>query len=247
MPAAEGLVALVTGGARRLGAKLVRALAEDGYRVAFSYHESEEQAHQLVDDLGDMDLAAAAYQADLRKESECDALLESVVADLGSIGLLVNNAGLIENADADSADVDHFDRAISLNLRAPYLLSFAVARAMQQGSGGAIVNIASLGGLRPYKNHIPYSVSKAGVIMLTRSLALAFAPSVTVNAVAPGTISLPSDNAAEAKAPLASIPLGSYAAAADVEEAVLYLASAPHITGQILSVDGGAGLGSIPS
>ena len=229
-------LALVTGGARRLGARLVSALAEEGYRVAFSYHGGGVEAESLVDELEAEGFQVAGYGSDLRESSECEALLDSVVADFGAIDLLVNNAGVMLPGGVEDASVEDFDRTMAINLRAPWILSLAAGRRMRETGGGSIVNIASVGGLRPYARHLAYSISKAGLVMLTRALARDLAPAVRVNAIAPGMVDLGDGD------PMPSperVPLGSWANPEDIEDALLYLAEAEQVTGQILAVDGG--------
>jgi NAD(P)-dependent dehydrogenase (short-subunit alcohol dehydrogenase family) len=233
------VLALITGGARRLGARLTRALAEEGYDIAISYHSGEAEAYELVDDLLATGVEAAAFGADLRQPAEAQALIESVESDLGPIGLLVNNAGILLPADVDRASAEDLDRSYELNVRAPYVLSLEVGRRMRARGEGAIVNIASVGGLRPYRRHLSYSVTKAGLVMLTQALAAALAPEVTVNAIAPGTVWLGEDDDTTGKPAPGRIPLGDWGRAEDVEDALVYLASAPYVTGQILAVDGG--------
>lgn len=236
-----GGIALVTGGGRRLGRRLALALASEGYDVAVSYHDSEEGAMAVVDELGELGVRAAAFHADLAKVADCNSLVERVEDELGPLSLLVNNAAVFPHAPAEDADARVFDHTMAVNLRAPYLLALEAGRRMQERGEGSIVNIASVGGLRPYTKHVPYSLSKAGVVMLTRLLSLSFAPEVTVNAIAPGTIWMEGEEeGAAAKPPEESIPLGSYGDSADIEEALLYLAGAPFVTGQVLVVDGGA-------
>ena len=229
-------VALVTGGARRLGAVFVRALAEEGYRVAFSYHKSTKQAETLVDDLVADGHDVAGFAADLRENSECEALLDAVDAEFGRIDCLVNNAGVLIDAGVESAGVEDFDATVAVNLRAPWLLSLGAGRRMRERGGGSIVNIASVGGLRPYSRHLAYSVSKAGLVMLTRALARDFAPEVRVNAIAPGMIDLGEPDSMPSPE---RVPLQSWARAEDLEDALLYLIDANQVTGQILAVDGG--------
>jgi pteridine reductase len=234
-------LALVTGGARRLGARLVRALAEEGYRVAFSYHAGEGDAQALVDELESDGREVAGYAADLREAGECEALIDAVTSDFGPPGLLVNNAGILRDGSVDDASLTDFDQTIAVNLRAPWILSLDVGRRMREAQGGSIVNIVSVGGLRPYSRHLAYSVSKAGLVMLTRGLARDLSPAVRVNAVAPGMIDL---GDADAMPPADRVPLGSWARPEDIEDAVLYLAEASQVTGQILAVDGGWSLSS---
>jgi pteridine reductase len=232
----ESPIALVTGGARRLGATIVRALAEEGFRVSFSYRRSAAEAEQLVDELEAGDLNAAGFECDLREASECAALVETVEADLGPVSLLVNNAGVIHEAGVDSAGADDFDATMAVNLRAPWLLSLDLGRRMRSRGSGSIINIASVGGIRPYSKHLAYSVSKAGLIMLTRGLARDLAPEVRVNAIAPGMIDLGESGGMPARE---RVPLQSWTGPEDIEDAVLYLADAGQVTGQVLAVDGG--------
>jgi NAD(P)-dependent dehydrogenase (short-subunit alcohol dehydrogenase family) len=235
----------VTGGGRRLGRRVALALARDGYDVAITFHGSVQGAQDVVAQLRGLGARAAALQADLRDVAQLRGVIQRAERELGPIELLVNNAAVFTDGDAHSSNLSGFDEAIALNLRAPYALGLDCARAMRARGRGAIVNIASVGGLLPYARHIPYSVSKAGLVMLTRALAVAFAPEVRVNAVAPGTIWIPGEEeGAATKPPAESIPLQSFGTAEDVEQAVLYLARAPFITGEILVVDGGVSLRS---
>ena len=150
---------------------------------------------------------------------------------------LVNNAGILLDAGVDQAGVADFDASIALNLRAPWLLSLGAGRRMRGRGRGVIINIASVGGLRPYSKHLAYSVSKAGMIMLTRGLARDLAPAVRVNAIAPGMVDLGESGSSM---PIADrVPLGRWARPEDLEDALLFLADAAHITGQVLAVDGG--------
>ncbi len=233
------VLALVTGGARRLGARLCRALAEEGFDIAVAYHRSERAAEALVDDLLALGTEAAAFGADLSVAAEAEALVEGVETEMGPIGLLVNNAGILLPADVETASAEDLDASYALHMRAPYVLSLEVGRRMRRRGGGTIVNIASVGGLRPYRQHLSYSVTKAGLVMLTKVLASALAPEVTVNAVAPGTLWLEGEDELEGKPARTRIPLGDYGRSEDVEDAVVYLATAPYVTGQVLAVDGG--------
>lgn len=236
----EPVLALVTGGARRLGAELVRALVAEGFDVAFTYHRSLREAEALVEELETTGAQVGAFETDLRSTTAIDGLVEAVEADFGPIGLLVNNAGVMIPGDVDHAGEADFDAQIALNLRAPYLLSLAVGRRMRARGEGSIVNVASSGGLRPYPKHVAYSVSKAGLIMATQALSLALAPEVTVNAIAPGILWLDeSDDRAPGRPGPERIPAQQYGDGDDVADALLYLATAPYVTGQVIAVDGG--------
>jgi pteridine reductase len=233
---ADRPVALVTGGARRLGARFVRALVEEGFAVAFSYFEGVREAESLVDELGSEGHELMAFAADLRDASECEALIEAVHSEFGVVDCLVNNAGVLGGASSAGAGVEEFDATMAVNLRAPWILSRSIGSRMKARGEGSIINVASVGGLRPYSRHLAYSVSKAGLIMLTRGLARDLAPEVRVNAIAPGMVDL--DDEREMPAP-ERVPLGSWARPEDLEDALLYLVDASYVTGQVLAVDGG--------
>ena len=236
----DPVLALVTGGARRLGADMVRALVAEGFDVAFSYHRSAEAAEELVEELAVTGAQVGAFETDLRSATAIDGLVEAVEADFGPIGLLVNNAGVMIPGDVEHTGEADFDAHVALNLRAPYLLSLAVGRRMRERGEGSIVNVASTGGLRPYAQHMTYSISKAGLLMATKTLALALAPEVTVNAIAPGVLWLDEgDDDAMARPNAERIPMRQYGEADDVADALLYLATAPYVTGQVVCVDGG--------
>ena len=233
------VLALVTGGARRLGERFVRALVDEGFDVAFTFHRSAAQARDLVDELVDTGAEVQAYETDLRSSNAIEALVEAVESEMGPIGLLVNNAGVLRRADVDTSSEIDFDEAIAVNVRAPYLLSLACGRRMRTRGEGCIVNVASVGGLRPYAGHLTYSISKAALVMTTQALALALAPQVTVNAIAPGTLWLDEDDDTAGRPAVDRIPMLEYGEAEDATDALLYLATAPYVTGQVLAVDGG--------
>jgi len=247
MSASGRPLALVTGGGRRLGRSIALALGDAGYDVAISFRSSSNGAREVVDRLQDAGVEAAAYHADLSQVTDCQGLIDAVFGELGPIALLVNNAGVLERVDPEHPDADAFDRAMAVNLRAPYLLSVAAARSMREAGGGCIVQIASLGGFRPYKHHLPYSLSKAGLLQLTRGLAIQFAPDVRVNAIAPGTVELPEQPSELPMPPASRIPLRRHARAEEIAHAVLYLAEAGYVTGQVLRLDGGIGIESAAS
>lgn len=236
----EPVLALVTGGARRLGAEIVRALVTEGFDVAFTYHRSRDEAEALVEELAATGAQVGAYETDLRSSTAIDALVDAVESDMGPLGLLVNSAGLMIPSAVETASEVDFDAHMALNVRAPHLLSLAVGRRMRTRGEGCIVNVASTGGIRPYARHLSYSISKAATLMATRALALALAPEVTVNAVAPGLLWLDeADDEGFARPDPDRIPAQAYGDADDVTDAVLYLATAPYVTGQVLPVDGG--------
>ncbi len=237
--------ALVTGGARRLGKRLALALARDGYDVAITARRESSDSQTTLGALRDAGSASALFLADFAESGACERLSREVEDGFGPIELLVNNAGVFPNSTLEQADERVFDSTMAVNLRTPYLLTAELGRRMRERGSGCIVNLASVGGLRPYANHLPYSLSKAGLVMLTRASALALAPTVRVNAIAPGTIWIDGEESDSVPKPSpASIPLREFGTAEDIEAALTYLASAKFVTGQVMVVDGGASVRS---
>lgn len=235
--------ALVTGGAVRVGRAIVLALLEAGYRVYVHCHTSLEEARALH--AAHPERVAGVVQADL-----CDPHARSLVAD--SVGdrldLLVNSAASYETGDFAERDDDDLRRVLELNLVAPLSLVRRCLPALRAAEG-SVINIVDLGGRHPWLGYLDHCVSKAALETATRALAAELAP-LRVNAVAPGTVSWPADDRAgpdsEARARLrAKVPRGQIGRPADVAQAVCFLASAPHVSGHTLVVDGGslAGLG----
>jgi NAD(P)-dependent dehydrogenase (short-subunit alcohol dehydrogenase family) len=235
-----GRVALVTGGAVRVGREIARALADAGADVAIGYHRSAAEARATVRDLERRGVRALALRADLARPREARALVAATVRSLGRLDVLVNNAALFARTPVPTTTPAQFDRLLAVNLRGPFFVSQAAARAMGR-RGGRIVNIADVGAVRAWPGYVPYGVSKAGVLMLTRGLAAALAPRVQVNAVAPGVVLLPEGfPAATGRRLAARIPMGRHGQPADVAQAVRFFATcSSYVTGQVLFVDGG--------
>jgi len=233
-------VALVTGGARRLGRAFVEALAGRGMRVAVHYGASRADAEAVVATLRDRGSEAECFGADLRNGADAAALPDRVVQRFGQLDVLVNSAAVMERVGVPDATVRHWDDVINLNLRAPFFLAQQAAPHLAK-SRGTIVNIADLGGMEPWPQYAVHSISKAGVIMLTKVLAVALAPDVTVNAIAPGTVLLPDEfDAAKREFLAATTPLQRLGTPADAVNALLYLIErGDFVTGEILVVDGG--------
>jgi pteridine reductase len=235
-----GKVALVTGGAVRVGREIARALAETGADVAIGYRRSAGEARAAVRELEARGVRAVALRADVARPREAYALVTGAVRHLGRLDVLVNNAALFFRTPVLTTTPAQFDRLLAVNLRAPFFASQAAARAMGR-RGGRIINIADVGAVRAWPGYVPYGVSKAGVVMLTRGLAAALAPRIQVNAVAPGVVLLPEGFPRESGRRLAArIPMGRHGRPADVAEAVRFFATcSDYVTGQVLFVDGG--------
>lgn len=232
-------VALVTGAARRLGRAIALGLADSGYHIVVNYQHSREDASETVDQIKNHGQDAIMIQADISAGSDVNRMFEQTIAHFGRLDVLVNNAAVFQQAPLQDITEDMWDQTLDINLKGAFLCAQAAAKIMLSRKCGRIINIASAGGLIPYQNHLPYSVSKAGLIMLTKCLAKACAPNVTVNGVAPGSIEFPGSQP-ELHTPLDRIPLGRLGAADEVVAVVRFLAdAADYITGQVIYIDGG--------
>jgi NAD(P)-dependent dehydrogenase (short-subunit alcohol dehydrogenase family) len=232
----EGRVVVVTGAAKRIGRTIALRLAREGARVAIHYNGSEAEARATASECGEH---AAIFQANLEKVAEIEALFNNVEKRFSRVDALINNAGRFTTIDPLKVSEADWDFIHSVNLKAAFFCAQQAAKRMIAGDGGRIVNISSLGGLRPWSKNAHYNASKAGVIMMTKALAKAFAPKVTVNSVAPGTIVFGEPNDLEARL-IAKTPARRAGSPDDVADAVLFfLTTTSFITGQVIAVDGG--------
>ena len=230
-----GKVILVTGAAKRIGRGIALHLAHAGAHVAIHYSSSENEARETGKECG----RAPLFRANLESVSEIAHMFEEVDRHFGRLDGLVNNAARFATIDPLDITEADWDFIHSVNLKAVFFCCQHGARLMKKSGGGRIVNISSLGGIRPWADHAHYCASKAGVIMLTRALAKAFAPEITVNSVAPGVIPFGALDQ-EAEAMVRATPALRPGTADEIAGAVAYfLASSNFITGQVLAVDGG--------
>ncbi len=235
-----GKTALVTGAARRLGRASALALAQAGANVAITYRSSDRDARKTVADLTAFSVKALALPCDITSETSVRRMIAATVNEFGHLDILVNNAANYETAAFDKISLAQWDAIFASNVRGPFLVSREAHAALAK-SRGKIINMGSLGGLRPWADHAHYCSSKAALHMLTRVMAKALAPQIAVNAVAPGMINLGEKAAAAFMRKMAKkTPMLRNGTANDIAQAVLFFAQAPHfITGQILAVDGG--------
>jgi NAD(P)-dependent dehydrogenase (short-subunit alcohol dehydrogenase family) len=233
-----GKVVLVTGAARRVGRGIALRLAREGARVAIHYGASEAEARRVAEECGGAEL----FQANLEKVAEITSMFEAVASRMGRLDGLVNNAARFTEFDPMDITEADWDFIHSVNLKAVFFCCQQGAKLMRKSGGGRIVNISSLGGLRPWSRHAHYCASKAGVIMLTKALAKALAPGITVNSVAPGVIPFGATDERIDRM-IAATPAKRAGTADEIADAVVFfLKASSFVTGQIMAVDGGLGL-----
>ncbi|MEO7041027.1 MAG: SDR family oxidoreductase [Gemmatimonadaceae bacterium] len=235
----RGKVALVTGGAHRVGRALSTALAEAGMRVAINYNSASAEADSLVAELTATGIECRAYRGDLTQADTPAALVAGVTRDFGGLDVLVNSAAVMRRTPVDDVTVAEWDAIFALNLRAPFFMSQA-ARPWLRKVNGCIVNLSDLAAYETWPEYIPHGISKAGIVQMTRGMARVFAPEVRVNAIAPGAVLLPDDWSDETRAHFAkTTPLQRIGSPDDVVGAMLYLLKSDYVTGDTLLVDGG--------
>ena len=249
----RGKTALVTGAARRLGRASALALAQAGADVAITFKDSSREARETVVDLSSYGVRAFALQCDVTEEESVRRMMKDVGRELGRIDILVNNAANYETVEFEKLTLKQWDAIFASNTRGPFLVSREALKWMRRkrpkgaGTGALeakIINMGSLGGLRPWATHAHYCSSKAALHMLTKVMAKALAPEIAVNAVAPGMIDLGEKSAAAFMRRMAKqTPMRRNGRGEEIAQAVLFFATAPQfVTGQILAVDGGLGL-----
>ena len=236
----RGRVALVTGAGRRLGRAIALALAGRGMTVALHYHRSRDGAEEAREGIAAGGGRAECFQADLRDAEAARALPGQAAVRFGRLDVLVNSAATMERLSVEETTPEAWDRIIALNLRAPFFCAQGAIPALR-ASKGRIVNMADVGGLEAWAGYAAHCISKAGVVMLTKTLARTLAPDITVNAVAPGAVLLPEDWSAGAADHLRkTTPLQRLGTPEDAVGAVLFLLEGgDFLTGQTIVVDGG--------
>lgn len=236
----DGQIVLVTGAAKRIGRSIALYLGIRGAQVIIHYNESEQDAQRTADECG----ASGIVRANLESVAEIKAMFEEVSDRWGGLDSLVNNAARFRRLDPLEITEADWDYIHSVNLKATFFSCQGAARLMKaQESGGRIVNISSLGGIRPWPEHAHYCASKAGVIHMTRALARAWAPAISVNSVAPGVIPFAEKNDDRIQALVRNTPAQREGTGEEIAEAVAhFLTCSKFVTGQVLAVDGGLGL-----
>lgn len=234
-------VAVVTGGAIRLGRAIALALAKEGCDIVLHYGRSQRDAEQTADDVRGLGRRAVTVSADLSQPSEAAVVIFDAATPLGTTTILVNSAAIFEDASLVETSEELYDRHAAINLKAPFFLCREFMRRLPSGARGHIVNMADWRAETPPADFVAYTLSKAGIVALTKSLALQLAPGVQVNAIAPGAILPPPGGLLEPwrNSKLPQIPLARTGSPDDIAAAVLYLVRSPFVTGEVLHVTGG--------
>lgn len=231
--------ALITGGAQRIGAQIAQTLHNDGYNIIIHYRHSKQAAKALAQKLNTQrDNSASIIQAELSNLDDIQTLSHSIE----QLDVLVNNASVFYPTPIEEATTDTWNNIMNTNVMAPFFLSQSLVSALNKTSG-CIINVVDIHAQRPLKNHAIYNISKAGIAMMTKTLAKELAPNIRVCGVSPGSILWPENEASltdeQKNKMLNKIALGKQGDATDIANTVLFLANSPYITGQIINVDGG--------
>lgn len=236
----KGKVGLVTGGAVRLGRALASALAAEGVQLAVHYNASAGPAEETVAEIRERGSDAVAIRADLSQHGQAAALIERAAAHFGQVDILVNSAAIFQAADLAQTTEAVWEKHFSVNLKAPFFLCQAFAAHVGRERPGGIVNLADWRGLHPDTGYLAYSLTKAGVMTMTRALALALAPNIQVNAIAPGAIlPPPGKDQAYLDGLAQAVPLQRVGSPAEIARTLIYLLESDFVTGEVVFVTGG--------
>ena len=231
--------ALITGGAARIGAQIVKTLHHNQFNIIIHCNQSKDKAQLLCDELNSIRTnSVEIFSGNLNNIDE----LDSLVSSINSIDLLVNNASVFYPKSVEDSEMKDWDDVININLKAPFFLSKGLSKTLSKNDG-SIINIIDIHSERPLKKHAIYNISKAGLKMLTQTLAKELAPKIRVNGVSPGSILWPQDSAEisedDKNLMLERIALHRQGSPQDIADTVLFLANSNYITGQIINIDGG--------
>lgn len=239
----NGKVALVTGGAKRVGKAIVHTLAARGCRLVVHYYTSIVEAEETVRELLAAGHEAIALQADITQETEVEHMIEAAMARFGRIDILVNNASVFYRTPIETLTGEDIERVIDTNLTGTFICAHKIGMRMYDWGSGHIINMADVAGLRPWVDYVPYSVAKAGVLTLTQGLAMELAPKVMVNAVVPGPILFQDSTPEEVRQREINKTLVKRAGTPEeVAELVAFIAESDYSTGAVFHVDGGRAL-----
>jgi pteridine reductase len=234
-----GRVALITGAGKRLGRAVALRLAAEGADVAVHYGKSEAEARAVVGEIEAMGRRAAAFSAELADVPKIQKLVNDVAGHFGRLDILINSAANFLETKFGATTEESWDASLDTNLKAPFFCAQAAAPYLAASGDSVIINFADIGGLMGWREFLPHSISKSGIILMTRVLAKELAPKVRVNAIAPGTITMPGDPPEWETDFIREAPLKKSGRPDDVADAVMYLIGARFVTGHVLVLDGG--------
>ena len=236
----HGKTALITGGAHRVGKAITMELAQAGANVVVNYNTAATAADETVAEAQALGVGGLAVQADVADAEQVQGMIQAAVAQFGGVDILVNSASLWKNSPFPTKDLSDWHRITRILIDGSFYCANAVAPLMLRRGGGAIVNIVDMSAWHPFAGMIAHTVGKSALLAMTNALALELAPTITVNAVAPGPVLLPpSYSQAQADRVAGGTLLGRWGAAEDVSRAVRFLVEADYITGEVIRVDGG--------
>ena len=240
----QNKIALVTGGAHRVGKAIALALARSGTHVAITYNSSADEAQTTLAEIRQSGVKAAAFQCDQTQLEPIDALFAALRQEFDHLDILINSAAIMERRPALEVSPADWERVINTNLRGPFFIAQAAAKWMREsGQAGSIINLADLSALHPWPGYITHVIGKSGLVAMTQTLALALAPTIRVNAIAPGTILKPDDwDETRWQHVVEALPLNRSGSISEVAEAVLFCLHSDFITGQVIVLDGGRSL-----
>lgn len=233
-------VALVTGGAKRVGKVIVRTLAARGCRLVVHYHSSQREAEETVSELLSAGHEAIAIQANITQETDVEHMIEATITHFGRIDILVNNAAVFYRTPVETLTADDIEKVIDTNLTGTFICAHKIGLRMYDWGSGHIINMADVAGLRPWVDYLPYSIAKACVLTLTQGLAMELAPRVRVNAVVPGPVLFQDDTPADVREREIEKTLIKRAGTPEeVAILVAFVAESEYSTGAVFHVDGG--------
>jgi len=229
---------LITGGAKRIGRILSLLIAREGGEVIIHHNNSFAEAKSLQNDIQKLGQVAVIYQADFSDLKSTHEFID-IVFDSNEIDAVINNASIFSNLNWGTTTIEDWRKHQSVNLDTPFLISQAYAKTIKEGNKGKIINMLDWRALKPGSDHLPYTISKAGLAALTKSLAISLAPDITVNGIALGAILPPSDGSS-VNTITEGLPIPRWATTSELEDTVMFLLSGPeYITGEIIHLDGG--------
>ena len=240
-----GRVALVTGAAKRLGHAIALRLAEKGADIIVHYRTSRAEAQNTVSQIEALGRRAVAIEAELTNISAIRQLFVEIEKQFGRLDILINSAANFIQTDFAAVTEEVWDASLDTNLKAPFFCAQAAAPLLKKSGKGVIINFSDTGGLLGWADYLPHSIAKAGIVMMTRGLAKALAPEIRVNALAPGTITMPGDPPSWEPHFIQRAPLLRTGNPSEIADAVLFLIQSEFITGETLVIDGGRTLSSL--